>query len=184
MAALDTRDPRLGLRLKKTGRKNRIHLPLLYCWSCGPWLSYRLNPVGGIDVLDNENRSPGCYPYEPYPKSFPGRWVRLVPVAPEVQSLIRKKNEGKLKDDGSLPDEQRQYLIPRHQLGGQAYFQQGFSLKDPCACVLCGKSSPFLAAIGNETGGGKTFYGENFLLQTIFHYCAACQVVCGHHECD
>jgi hypothetical protein len=184
MAALDTRDPRLGLNLRKSDRKNRIHLPLLYCWSCGTWLSYRLNTVGGIDALDNENRGSTCFPYEPYPKSFPARWVRLVPVAPEIQRLIRRSNEGKLKDNFSMPEERRQYLRPRHQLGGQAFFQQGLCLKDGCRCTLCGKNSPFLASIGNETGGGKTFYGANYLLQTVFHFCESCQVVCGHHECD
>jgi hypothetical protein len=201
MKSIDVRDSRLGLRLPQ-GRHERVirrpgkHLerdlfdiPLLYCWSCGSLLYYRLNPEGGVDVLNHSKEQmdvlmDACLPYFPYPTSFPKKHLRLVPISTKAQRTIHEDNAGVLEDDGSASSVQlRPYLRPRHQVGGEPHFEQKSCLKGGRKCVLCRKDAPLLASVADETGSKLTFHGGSYV-QVIYHYCPHCQVVSGYHECD
>jgi len=196
MLSLDVRDSRLGLRLARGRNKSHYRdgkwddqvfhdIPLLYCWSCGPWFSYRLNPKGGVDVLDHDYHEgwPGsCLPYEPYPESFPERPVTLIRITPKEQDLIRKNNQNKLPPSLRHEKETYPYRSPRHQVGGEPYFAQKSAMKG-VTCTLWDEPMPFLASVGDETGWKKTFH-DGAWLQVLFHYCGSCQVVDAHHECD
>jgi hypothetical protein len=175
MMSLDVRDGRLGLQWSK-GRGEATTIPLLYCWSCGDWLDYRLKADGSIERVGDQpdGWAGSCFPYEPYPKSFPRAWIRLDPVPPETQQRLRKANTDEL--DGSPP-------APRHQVGGEPRFVQRTCVEGGWACEVCGKDAPFLAVVGDDAGGGRQFH-RNAYLQVVFHYCQACQVVNAYHECD
>ena len=69
-----------------------------------------------------------------------------------------------------------------HFLAGEHDLPGAFCLRG-VACTLCGKDSPFIASIANETGGKENFYGQPYL-QTIFHYCMPRHVVTAYLECD
>lgn len=192
MMSLDVRDPRLNLKLPQgrrdeplDGPERDLHdLPLLYCWSCGADLDYRLSPNGGIDVLNHtKSRWPtSCLPYDPYPESFPRRDLRLVPIPPHVQRLIRKNNAKHL-DGVTLSPEARRYLRPALQVGGEPVFVQKLSLAGGWDCTLCGGDSPFLAAVADPPKYGKGFH-DNSYLQVVFHWRQVCQVLNAYHECD
>jgi hypothetical protein len=189
MMSLDTRDPRLGLSFPHGRFEDPLHrqrplheLPLLYCWSCGPCLDYRINPEGGIDPLNHSKEASwpySCLPYEPYPKSFPKKHLRLTPMTSRTQELLRKRNAGTLDEAASTSEEDHRSLLLKHQIGGEPRFQQGFY---GAKCALCGKPPPFLAAVAETTGSKKKFspYG----VQVLFFYCAPCQVVSTYHDCD
>lgn len=207
MASLDTRDSRLGLKLPR-GRQDRrfnelyyqdgkvksgespilwtkLHdLPLLYCWSCGSDLNYRLNPEGGVDVLghsgmDDPESAGSCLPYEPYPESVASKPLRLKAVPAETQDLIRRENAGRLHEDGPNV---RAALALRPQVGGEPRFLQKQCLKGGWTCELCRRKTPFLASI-TDFDGDKSLHGGAYV-QVIFHYCEPCQVINAYHECD
>jgi hypothetical protein len=190
MMSLDVRDPRLNLSFP-LGRKEgllegdgrELHdLPLLYCWSCGPCLDYRVNPEGGIDVLNHSKDASwpdSCWPYEPYPDNFPSRSLRLASMPSRAQSLISKRNAGKLSDSEKYSRKNQELLLIKHQIGGEPRIQQG---NDLARGVLCKRRSPFLAAVAGETGSKQKF--SSYGVQVLFFYCAPCQVVSALHDCD
>lgn len=209
MMSLDTRDPRLEIKLTQGRLEMRISeggeigaaaqpytsrleertfhdVPLLYCWSCGDHLDYRLNPAGGVDVLDQSafHNAPGlCLPYEPYPRSFPSKHIGLEAVPSHVQEIIRKQNAGTLDKEARWTPGVREALSLRHQIGGEPWFLQRDCLEGDWKCSLCRGDMPFLASVADETGSKKTFHHGAYV-QVVFHYCAACQVVNAYHECS
>src|SRR5262245_10198011 len=135
MMSLDVRDRRLNLTLPR-GRRERqfegtprdLHdIPLLYCWSCGPWLDYRVNPEGGVDVLNHSKEGSwpdSCWPYEPYPEEFPRKYLRLSPMSSRGQELIRRSNTRKLSDKERWAGKNQEFLKLKHQIGGEPLVQQ------------------------------------------------------------
>lgn len=194
MISLDVRDKRLGLELPR-GRKEEplegkprelYDIPLLYCWSCGPQLHYRLNPEGGVDVLNHAKDScwpNSCWPFEPYPDSFPRKHLRLSRIGAATQELMRRKNSGKLSKETLFDKRLHSVLTLRHQIGGEPILQQSGGLSGFLSCPLCDGKTPFIASVADETGSKETFH-ENSGLQVVFHYCIRCQVVYASHECD
>ncbi len=180
MMSLDVRDPKLGLQLP-----GQQALPLLYCWSCGPNMDYQIQSDGRVKLIDpdEDGWAGSCFPYEPYPKSFPRKSLRLEPVPSGIQDMIRKHNAGKLDDRGQVPEEWSRHLAPRHQVGGEAYFVQRNCVEGGWECASCGKDAPFLASVADEAGDGRRFHKNSFL-QVVFHYCQDCRVVNAYHECD
>ena len=57
-------------------------LPLYYCWRCcAEHLTYLIIDGTRIRVLNNEGKNEGeDFPYEEYPRLFPKRPVKLVPI--------------------------------------------------------------------------------------------------------
>jgi hypothetical protein len=198
LATLDTRDPRLGLKLTwnddtdfalEYARMPTVHvrrrdLPLFYCWYCIPaTISYRITVGGGVDVLDHDvSMGPPRIPERPdYPLFFPRRAVRLVPIPPHVQRAIRRYHADTLSDTES--HKYRRFLRPRHQVGGEIYFAQG-GMGTGRGCTLCADGdSGTLAAIADDNGTKGGFVGESSV-QVLFRYCIPCQVVSCANECD
>ena len=207
---LDTRDPRLGLSLPRgretltldfdpakpletdVGVKKSADLPLFYCWHCMPCLTYRLNPHGGVDVLDHDPftlqgdahaaQEDGA-PYGDYPSSFMRRRVKLAPVPEQAQSLIHEGNSGTLTDKKKYDSRNGKWLRPRHQVGGEPFFSQGNFKDGDVRCALCGGEMPLIASVADDAGGRKHFAGDPFV-HMLFHWCEPCQVVFASHECD
>lgn len=162
-----------------------LEFPLLFCWTCekASWFSYRLNHHLGVDVLNNEPGEPKKgFPYKNYPVAFPERRVKLVPLPPKAQELIRLVNARKMDEIG-YKGPYREILVPRHQIGGEPYLVQGSKPDRDVRCSLCKRVIPLLAAIADDTGTAKGFTGNSYV-QVLFHYCVRCGVIEAYNECD
>ena len=173
--SLSAEESALNLNPKKTPF---IHL--LYCWTCSiPFgvFSYKINPDGGVELLQVPKRIPESEfgidgPYDGYTGKFPAQKVSLEPLGDKAES----SNERDEDDDDEI----------RHQIGGRPFIDNPQSL----ACPTCSKEMPLLAAICNDATGNdpwqeesKTFTG-NGGVQMIFHFCRDCSVVSAYHSCD
>jgi hypothetical protein len=210
LLSLDTGDPSLGLALPR-GRAvmsmdfnparpaettfdvtSRRDLPLFYCWHCHPSLTYRLNPSGGVDPLDNDPFGHNAGPHEPdksdapyddYPESLPPAAMKLRPIPDEVQSIIHRGNHDKLAENEKYGAKCSRWLRPRHQVGGEPFFSQRNVIDGGVTCPLCGREMPLIASVADDAGGGRHFVNDSFV-HVLFHWCEPCQVVHATHECD
>ncbi len=180
--SLDPRDPRLGLDAMRV----KV-LPLVFCWTCdkSSSLTYRVTSEGNVEVLDPVRGTVEAadFPYENYPRCFPGKAIRLVPVPEEDQALIRRANRDELNDEIVIEGKYVALATPRHQVGGEPYLVQGFNRDLEILCSLCKEAIPILAAIGDQSGSEQGFVDNEFV-QVLFHYCVPCGVVKAYNECD
>ena len=173
--SLDCRDTRLGLPNLVGAR-----LPLLFCWRCPLGQSefyYRLKEDNGVEWLSYaEGPASDDFPYEAYPRYFPGARVTLVPIKPSEQKIIHGLNHEEIDFT-----EHPKFSIPQHQVGGEPYMLQ--PLPEDFECPKCKDPMHFFAAIGDETLAAKGFTGNPFV-QAIYHLCPACLILGAYQQCD
>ncbi len=185
LLTLDLRDPKLSFisRFKReaAGRVAAYQLPLYYCWACGGWPTYRLEPTGHVTVIGRSSTGPEKdFPYPDYPAHFPERRAVLTPIPTEVQRIIREANAGTLDPDLRFDSPHETHLRPHHQVGGSPYFVQGtYECND---CPGCGGLMKVLASVAADSGSEKPFVDDPFT-QVVFDYCAPCLIVSASHQC-
>ncbi len=186
LLTLDLRDPKLSFIPSVTreggGGPAAQQFPLFYCWVCGGWPTYRLEPSGHVEIIGRSSTGPEeDFPYPDYPRDFPARRAVLKPVPPNVQRIIRQANAGTLESDLRFDSKYEPYLIPHHQVGGVPYLVQG--VHECGSCPRCGGLMSVLATAASDSGGERPFVDNSFV-QVVFEYCPPCQVVSATHECD
>lgn len=178
--SLDTRDPRLGLQDKPFP-----FLHLLNCWTCNiahDPLFYRVNPDGGVSLIKYGMAGvEEDFPYEYYPRHFPGTPIQLVPLTEDEQLTICQINEGILEPFDTPFN--TSLSCPTHQVGGEPWLVQSDWDCWKMDCPECGEEMPCLASIGDSNLLPRGFT-ENSYVQFVFSYCPECDVVGALQQCD
>ena len=179
LLSLDTKDYRLYLLAVPFPR-----LFLVFCWTCelSQKLFYYVQNAQGIDILDyRKGQSYDDFPYRNYPVYFPKANAVLEQIPNGDQEIIRMLNRDAI-DSWEVIRSRPDLAKPRHQVGGEPYLVQQ-NVYDEIRCLICGKSMPFLAAIGDEALDGIGFTGNEFV-QVLFHFCRKCNLVAAYQQTD
>jgi hypothetical protein len=119
------------------------------------------------------------FPYPEYPEYFAERFVSLVALTAEEQTVIREINAGRA-DKYSVLQKRSDLCRPGHQIGGEPFLVQPW-IESPCP--KCATEMPFLASIGDDSGSERGFTG-NMFVQTIFNLCTSCRIIGAYQQSD
>lgn len=175
----DTHDPRLRVM-----QNIAPQLHLLNCWTCNlaqrPFF-YRCLPDGAVQLIEyGHDGIEVDFPYENYPRHFPGRFAMLTPIMPDQQGVILQLNQEEISP---YRDDQTEALaIPTHQLGGEPYLIQPWECIE-LTCPECKKYMPFFASVGDRCLLPQGFV-DNDYVQMCFSLCLTCSIIGAVVMCD
>ena len=162
-------------------------IPLLYGWTCAlceSTFAYKIQHHN-IEILQYlAGPAHDDFPYANYPQAFPAIKVELCAIPAATQGVIHQLNSASDMDTRShLSLANPKLSTPRHQLGGEPYFLQGYPAATPCP--QCKDHMYFLAAFGNDTlNGSKQGFVNNDFVQLIYEICPSCTIVAVNNYAD
>ncbi len=177
--SFDTADPKLR---ELSEIAPQIHL--LNCWTCNlaqrPFF-YQCLADGSVKLIEYGHGGVQTdFPYQHYPRHFPGRNARLVAISPESQQILRQLNNDEIKPFG---DKQLMALaMPAHQLGGEPWLVQPWECFE-MVCPSCRRLMQFLASVGDTCLLPQGFVDNNYV-QMCFSLCSVCKIICAVVQCD